>query len=76
MEKEQIFEMPGPELGSPPPPARPLEQPRPRSALIQPRGGRVSGLLLPGASSRSQGRLAQDKADSTGMSLPISVETY
>lgn len=74
MEKEQIFEMPGPELGSPPPPTRPLEQPRPRSALIQPRGGRVSG--LPGASLLSQGRLAQDKANSTGMSLPISVETY
>ena len=74
MEKEQIFEMPGPELGSPPPPTPPHEQPPPPSALKQPPRGRVSG--LPGASLLSQGRLAQDKANSTGMSLPISVETY
>lgn len=30
MEKEQIFEMPVPELGSPPPTACPLELPRPQ----------------------------------------------
>lgn len=62
MEKEQIFEMPLPELGSPPPPARLQQQPRPQHCFNpEPESGGSPVPLVPAS------RLLSPKASQGGV---------